>query len=63
MAIFISKQMNYKTDNESISVVQDASYTTLQVRRVLSDGEVEEFQLPMNISELDALIRALQEML
>jgi hypothetical protein len=63
MAIFINKQMNYKTDNESISVVQDASYTTLQVRRVLSDGEVEEFQMPMNISELDALIRALQEML
>jgi hypothetical protein len=63
MAIFINKQMNYKTDNESISVVQDASYTTLQVRRVLSDGEVEEFQMPMNINELDALIRALQEML
>ena len=63
MAIFISKQMNYKTDNESISVVQDASYTTLQVRRVLSDGEVEEFKMLMDRSELDALIRALKEML
>ena len=63
MAIFINKQMSYKTDNESISVVQDASYTTLQVRRVLSDGEVEEFKMMMDISELDALIRALQEML
>ena len=54
MAIFINKQMSYKTDNESISVVQDASYTTLQVRRVLSDGEVEEFKMMMDISELDA---------
>lgn len=60
MAIFINKQMSYKTDNESISVVQDAIYTTLQVRRVDEKGEVEEFQLPMNRGELDALIRALQ---
>lgn len=63
MAIFINKQMSYKTDNESISVVQDASYTTLQVRRVDEKGEVEEFKMMMDISELDALIRALQEML
>lgn len=63
MAIFINKQMSYKTDNESISVVQDASYTILQVRRVDEKGEVEEFQLPMNKDELDALIKALQEML
>ena len=63
MAIFINKQMSYKTDNESISVVQDASYTTLQVRRVDKMGEVDEFILPMNRDELNALIRALQEML
>jgi hypothetical protein len=63
MAIFINKQMSYKTDNESISVVQDASYTTLQVRRVDEKGEVEEFQLLMNKDELIALIKALQEML
>ena len=63
MAIFINKQMSYKTDNESISVVQGASYTTLQVRRVSKKGEVDEFILPMNKDELNALIRALQEML
>ena len=63
MAIFINKQMSYKTDNESISVVQGASYTTLQVRRVDKKGGVDEFILPMDRDELNALIKALQEML
>ena len=47
MSIQINKQMNYKTDNENVSVMKDGGngYTSLQVRRVLTNGEIEEFQM------------------